>query len=226
MFDAWYGNGRVMWLEATLTQEDLTSFFERLLPLEIRLGDGGRLLLLGGPVAVSLVPDRGVEVVCEAKLHWPILGIRVPVAIHAAASSIQPSVELRPQGHTLVFRLEVDRTALTGLHSVDEHVAARVNEELQAKQAELAWTFSKTLNHVFAMPEALLSTEALSLETKLGVTKVTERALTLAVRLDVGVQRREPLSEPASPASGDDEDNDLNAGSRASAGGASERRRR
>ena len=93
-----------MWLEAILTRQDLQEVVEKFSPLKIVLGDSGSLLLVG-PCEVSLTPDQGVAVKCDGTLRWPVLGFDVPVSMHGLLVHVLPSVEERPDGSMLVFRL-------------------------------------------------------------------------------------------------------------------------
>jgi hypothetical protein len=179
-----------MWLEAILTREDLAGIVEKFSPLEILLGDSGSLLLMG-PCEVSLTPDEGVGVKCDATLHWPVLGFDVPVSMHGLLVHVLPSVEERAGGSTLVFRLHIDHAGVAMLPSFFDHgVTARVNRELEEKHVELAWNFANTLSHVFKLPPSLASAAALSLKATAGRVKATEMALGLAADFTVSVQAR------------------------------------
>jgi hypothetical protein len=179
-----------MWLEGILTREDLQDIAERFSPLKILLGDSGSLLLVG-PCEVSLNPDKGIAVKCDATLHWPVLGFDVPVSLHGLLVHVLPSVEERPDGATLVFRLQIDHAGVAMLPSFFDHgVAARVNRELEQKHVELAWNFVDTLSHVFKLPPTLASAAALSVKATAGRVKATETALGLAVDFSLSVQAR------------------------------------
>jgi hypothetical protein len=184
-----------MWLEAILTREDLEGIAEKFSPLEIVLGDSGSLLLVG-PCEVSLTPDEGVAVKCDATLHWPVLGFDVPVSMHRLLVHVLPSVEERADGSTLVFRLLIDHAGVTMLPSFFDHgVTARVNRELEEKHVELAWNFADTLSHVFKLPPSIASAAALSLKATAGRVKATEMALGLAADFTVSVQARGESSD-------------------------------
>ncbi len=179
-----------MWLEAILTREDLEDVVEKFSPLKILLGDSGSLLLVG-PCEVSLNPDKGISVKCDAILHWPVLGFDVPVSMHGLLVHVLPTVEERPDGATLVFRLQIDHAGVAMLPSFFDHgVSARVNRELEEKHVELAWNFVDTLSHVFKLPPTLASAAALSLKATAGRVKATETALGLAVDFSLSVQAR------------------------------------
>ena len=179
-----------MWLEAILMKEDLHKVLTQFAPMEFRLGDSGRLLLVD-PKDVSLIPDKGLGVVCEATLHWPLLGIDVPVHIHELLLLIHPAVEQREGKEFLVFTLTIEHAGVGILPKiVDDKITSMVNEELVKKHVELAWNFSETLSHVFSLPEVLVSTAAFGLEVDAGRVKVTDTALGFAVSFGTEVTRR------------------------------------
>jgi hypothetical protein len=194
-----------MWLEAILTREDLQEVVQEFSPLEIRLGDSGSLLLVA-PSDVSVIPGQGVGVKCDATLHWPVLGLDVPVSMRALTLRVLPRVENRPQGATLVFRLQIDHTGVAMLPSFfDDRVTARVNEELEQKHVELAWNFVDALSHVFRLPPALASASAFVLTATAGKVEATETALGLAVNFRAEVRARGPSGDQ-DPSKGGDKD--------------------
>jgi hypothetical protein len=188
-----------MWLEAIFTKEDLQDVVARFAPLKILLGDNGSLLLVS-PSDVSLVADKGIAVTCDATIHWPILGFDVPVAMHGLLVHIVPVVEERPDGATLVFRLEIDHAGVAMLPSFFDHtVTTRVNQELEKKHVELAWNFQDTLSHVFGLPGSLASASAFAIRATAGRVKATEKALGLAVDFEVFVRAREEAASASTP---------------------------
>src|SRR3984957_9329717 len=179
-----------MWLEAILTREDLQAVVERFAPLTILLGESGSLLLVAPP-DLTLRPDKGIALSCDATLHWPVLGFDVPVSMHGLLVHILPLVEQRPDGATLVFRLQIDHTGVAMLPSFFDHgVTAKINQELEQKHIELAWNFVDTLSHVFKLPPSLASAAGFALRATAGRVKATEVALGLAVEFEASVQPR------------------------------------
>jgi hypothetical protein len=177
-----------MWLEAMLTEDDFARVADQLFPVELRLGDGGRLSL-SRPQRVALVPARGVEIVCDARLVWPILKVHVPVEMHALTVLMVPAVEVRPDGYALVVRPGLDRAGISRIGLIDGRVTARLNEELEKHRIEWRWNFSRTLTHTFSLPGALKSADALRLKVRAGATQVTRRALRLEVSMVASVHR-------------------------------------
>jgi hypothetical protein len=181
-----------MWLEAILTKDDLRDVFDQFAPLEIRLGDSGRLVL-ESPTEVSINPGSGVGVVCDATLHWPVLGVDLPVRMRGLTVLLHPTVRPRPDGScgALVFTLQIDRTGVSLLPAVfDARVTSLLNRELAENHAALEWNFGKTLSHVFQLPAALASAATLSLEVIAGSVKTTDDAVGFAVGFRAEVHPR------------------------------------
>jgi hypothetical protein len=181
-----------MWLEAILTTSDLQDTIQQFSPLEIRLGDNGKLLL-ASPTRVSLTAGEGMAVVCEATLHWPVLGVDLPVHMHGLSVLVRPEVRPAPDGtcDVLAFTLQIDRAGVSILpHIIDDKVTSLLNEELAKKHVELAWNFGETLTHVFALPAALASAAALALKVGGGTVKITDRAIGFAVNFTAEVRPR------------------------------------
>jgi hypothetical protein len=178
-----------MWLEAIVTKEDVLDLATRLSPLEIRLGSDGSLLL-SRPSEVAFVPDHGIQVACDARLHWPFLGMKVPVTMRGLTFLVRPAVEERHGGYALVFRLGLERAGFTEFGLLDEKVTALLDAELEKRHLELGWNFSRTLTHNFSMPDTLLSVEHIGLRVQLGRAKITSEALGLAVSMGTSVGRR------------------------------------
>jgi hypothetical protein len=181
-----------MWLEAILTKEDLQDVLGQFAPLEIRLGDSGRLIL-AIPTDVSLIQGEGMGVVCDATLHWPVLGIDLPVNLRRLTVLVHPTVRPGLDGacDVLAFTLRVDRTGVALLpDALDERVTSLLNKELEKKHVELAWNFAETLSHVFSLPLTLASAAALGLKVKAGVVKVIDNTIGFAVSFEVEVRPR------------------------------------
>ena len=185
-----------MWLEALLTREDLCEVLQQFIPMKLRLGESGDLLL-EGPLVVSLIPEKGLSVTCTGQLHWPLFGVRFPATLHSLTVLILPAVESRPQGDTLVFKLQIEHADVALLPTVlDDRLTSLVNEELARKHAELAWNFGKALSYVFPLPDALKSAVALGLQVQAGKVKVTDGAVGFAVSLVAEVRRDDVEDTP------------------------------
>jgi hypothetical protein len=180
-----------MWIEAVFTNDDLLDVLRRFSPLEIRLGETGTLAL-ASPATVSTIVDEGIGVVCDATLHYPVLGIELPVHMNGLTVLIHPAVVDLPgaAGQALVFTLQIDHTGLALLPQLFDHsVTKLVNEELVKKHFELSWNFHDTLSHVFQLPAAL-SVASLGLKVTAGKVKITANAVGFAVCFDTQVEKR------------------------------------
>ena len=178
-----------MWLEAILSQEDIVALVAQLTPVKLRFGNEGDLLLFDVST-VTLVPERGLRVVCKAKLHWPVLGIAVPVALNSLTVLLAPSVAKREAEDVLVFKVLIEDADLAGLPAmIDREITARVNDALD--RTELAWSFKETLGHVFELPRSLELVQAVDLRASWGQMKVTAEALVFAVSFQATVTRGE-----------------------------------
>jgi hypothetical protein len=179
-----------MRLEAVLTKEDIEQLLRRLTPCTISLGDGGKLHL-DEPTDVSLIPNSGLHCVCSGQLHWPVLGIHVPVGLRSLQMLLRPEVDVHDGTGVLVFKLHVEHVDVALIPEViDNRITAKVNEELAKKHVELAWGYARTLSHIFAMPNMLESVTALAMEVKSGTVRLTAQELGFVVELGVDVRRR------------------------------------
>lgn len=180
-----------MWVEAILQGQDLSQLAAQLLPVTIHLDEG--MLSLSEPREVTLLPDVGLRIACAARIHWPVLGIEVPLALHALRFVLRPEIAKGPNATaTLVFKLEIEHMDLAGIPTcIDNRITALVNAALVAKHTEMAWNFVKTLSHVFSLPASLQPVEALDLGVSDARVKVTEQAMGLAILFKFDVIRQD-----------------------------------
>jgi hypothetical protein len=194
-----------MWVEAILAKNDLEKAVNDFCPLSIQLGEDGSIIL-SDPRGLELVPDAGLRFSVTVEVHWPVLGIQIPVSVRSATLEVKPEiVKNPPDGENLTFKLHIDDVDISMLPDiVDRGIVDRVNKELEAKHIELSWNFIGTLSHVFELPEALKSARAIALSAGWGQVKITSDALVLAVSFDASVEPRGVESrasgEPASSA--------------------------
>ena len=181
-----------MWVEAILMKEDLSKLIGQFLPVTIRLGDtDDGELALHDPSDVSLVADVGLRVVCKAKVHWPVLGIDVPVTLHSLTVVLRPEAMRGEHGDAIVFKIEIEHADLAGVPSIiDDRITEFVNKELAAKHVALTWDVADTLATAFELPDTLQPLDALRLGVGGVRVKVTEDALGIAVLFDYAVVRR------------------------------------
>jgi hypothetical protein len=120
------------------------------------------------------------------------------VSVRSATLEVRPQIVENALGDTLTFKLHLDAVDISILPAlIDRRIVDLVNRELEAKHVELAWSFTRTLSHVFALPEALASVGALDLWAAAGRVKITGEAITLAVSFQARVVPRRV--EPPQP---------------------------
>jgi hypothetical protein len=193
-----------MWIEAIIPAEDLRRTLAELAPLKIRLGDEGGELALEAPSEMTLVPDKGVRIVCVAQLHWPVLGVSVPVTMKSLIVLLRPVIETHDGMDALVFKLEIEHADFAMLPAViDTSITSLVNEELAKKHVELSWRYAETLSHVFRLPDLLEPAEALALTVTSAVVKITTEALGLAISLRSDVRRGGDAGPKDTPSASD-----------------------
>lgn len=189
----------VMWVEAVLLTEDLDHLVGQFAPLTIPLGAGH--LHLSHPDPCVLLPDVGVRVACRAKLHWPVLGIDVPVTIQSLTLLLRPQISAREHGDSLVVTLEIEDADLAGVPKIlDRTITEMANKELIRKEVELSWCFARALTHSFELPKTLTPLDSLALSVQAGRVSVRSDGVGLAVRLHAVVQRHEV--DPAAASAG------------------------
>jgi len=188
-----------MWVEAILTRDDLAKTVNDFCPLKIRLGESGTLLM-AGPRDITLIPDVGLRMSVSLEIHWPILGVELPLSIRSATLEVRPEILKKPGADQLTLKLHLDDVDISILPAfIDRGIVERVNKELEARHVDLSWAFTETLSHVFDLPDALASARALDLCASWGSVKITDEALVLVVSFAARVEPRElePGSVPA-----------------------------
>jgi hypothetical protein len=190
-----------MWAEAIFAKQDLEELTGQLFPLRIILGNDGNVLLTDRR-DLALLPGIGLRMTISAEIHWPVLGVHVPVSVRSATLEIRPEIVEGSAGQTLAFKLHLDDVDVSVFPEfVDHGIVGLVNKELEAKHVELSWGFTKTLSHVFDLPQALASASALDLRAQSGRVEITSEALALAVLFRAQVEARgaDPVSRPVEP---------------------------
>lgn len=201
-----------MWLQATITLDDLVHYLRELLPLRIQLDEGGqgssstdegRVLDLAAPRHVTMVPGVGVEIETSAHIVWPVLGIHVPATVKSVRALFKPSIVDLGAGESAIgFALEVDHLDLSLVPGIVESAIKDVlNAELARPGKLPAWNFSRTMNFRFDVPRKLGFKGSFTLAASWADLKVTDEGLTLAMSFVAGVEREQrSLVEPATGA--------------------------
>ena len=182
-----------MWLEAIISKENLSSLVGQFLPVSICLGenpDDGHYLELFEPRQVSLVENLGLRMTCGARIHWPILGIELPVTVESVTLLLSPTIPSAPGRDELNFRLTVEDIDFAWAPAmVDDGIADMINLELARRHALLSWSFGETLSHVFKIPPFLPPLTAVALKVAWGQVRVTSEAVVIAVSFHPRVLR-------------------------------------
>jgi hypothetical protein len=157
-----------MWAEAILTKDDLEKAVGDFCPLTINLGNNGHVML-SSPRGLVLVPDVGLTVRVTGEVHWPILGIQIPVSVHSATLNVTPEIVKTESGETLRFRLRLADADVSMLPAtIGRALVGLVNTQLDNDSMSVRWRFIETLSHVFELPDAFASARALGLRATWG----------------------------------------------------------
>ena len=187
-----------MWIEAIITKDDFAAVLGQLTPLRIHFDEDektNRWLFLGRPIAMELVPEKGIRIACPAEIMWSVAGLNVPIRLHTLQVLLRPEMVAKPTGHILQFVLELEEADMKGLPAfVDHTVMKAVNAALAAK--ELAWDFTKTLTNTVKMPAFLEPIKALDIKVGWGKRRVDDNAVVLVVSFQLDFIRGE-MSAPA-----------------------------
>lgn len=181
-----------MRLLALVQRAEIQILLSELLPLKVLLGDDSddRTLVLHEASDVSFVAGQGLRVACKADIRWSVLGFAVPVHLRALSLLLSPRIAEREGGAALVFQLVIEHADLAGVPAVvDAHLVELVNQALNDRQVELAWNFTRTLTHSFALPAMLESLRHFNLGVASSSVDVRPDALQLEVDLRAGITR-------------------------------------
>ncbi len=185
-----------VWIEAVVGKEDLARVAKQLSPLEIRLGDAGGTLRLEDPSEISLIPTVGLHLRCTAHLHWPVLGMKIPVTIKPLLLRVLPEIDKREKGDALVFKIQIEHADVAAVPTIiDREITNLINRELVKKNIDLSWSFADMLSHDFDLSKALPPIQTLGLKVVGGTVRVKEDSLVLAVSFATSVTRTHEQEE-------------------------------
>jgi hypothetical protein len=178
-------------LEAIFAKQDVHKALEDLCPVDISLGDGGGNILISEPRDLELVPEVGLRTSVSIQVHWPVLGIQVPVSARSTTLIMRPEILKGDSSEQLSFKFRLEGLDIASFPSiVDRKIVELINNELEKKHVELSWNFIDTLSHVFELPPTLASAQAIELRAAWGEVRITSEALVLAVSFRVAFERR------------------------------------
>jgi hypothetical protein len=171
-----------MWVEAIVSLEDFQSLAAELFPVRVHLGaaDSDHYLFLSATSEVALVEGRGLRLVCDAQIRWPVLGMDVPINVDRLTVMLEPSVP--DEGGELFLGVQLEHADVAWMPALlDNKIVGAINEALQKRRAELSWNFAKALSHDFPLPEMLQPLRGLGLKAAWGKTRVTSEGMVLVV---------------------------------------------
>jgi hypothetical protein len=131
-----------------------------------------------------------VRVTFKATVHWPLLGIEVPVAVRSLSLLLRPEIRAGTAGEALVFQPVVEDMDMPGFpRALERKLTAMVNRELVRKDASLSWDFTETLTHSFRLPGSMAPIDSLDLTATAGRVEVRSDGMRLAVSFASSVTR-------------------------------------
>jgi hypothetical protein len=195
-----------MWVEAVVSKEDLGALVARMVPLTVRLGqdvEADHYIELVTATNLALVADAGLRMTTQARIHWPVLGITVPITIDPLKVIIKPCVIGIAKGEALCFTLEIEHADVAGIPAFgDRAVTDKINRELAERHVELAWAFASMLSHRFPIPPLLEPIDSLAFNVAWGKVRVTDEAMVLAISFHAEVSRRDDVMATGSRTNG------------------------
>jgi hypothetical protein len=188
-----------MWLEAILTRTDLESFVRDLCPLHLRIGDGGNVLLTD-PRDVHLAPGAGLELTVSAEIHWPVLGLSVPIHVRSTTVEVRLSAPANG-GQNLSLAVRMEELDVQRLPKIaDKSLVDHVNDALAEWGRKLCWEYGKTLQYAFKLPYSVASASAIDLTSTWARVRVTSEAVVVAMSFRAEVILRGLVAEGVAPA--------------------------
>jgi hypothetical protein len=192
-----------MWLQATLSHDDLVQYLDELMPLRISLAkpdETPRVVELGMPRRLELVPGVGVRVETHARIEWPVLGLQVPAHIRSVQVLFKPRIEAHESDPVLAFGLVIEHLDVSLVPGIVEGAIVDViNGELAGEGILPSWAFTRALDFSFDLPPALGEDGEIRLYASWGDVKITDDGITFAVSFRAGVTRvhdADPLEAP------------------------------
>lgn len=171
-----------MWVESIVSLQDFQSLAAELLPVRVQLGaaDSEHYLFLSAASEVSLVEGRGLRIVCNAQIRWPVMGMDLPINVDRLTVMLEPSVP--NEGGELFVSVQLEYADVAWVPSLlDTKIVAAINEALKKRETELSWSFARSLSHDFVLPEMLQPLRALQLKAAWGKVRVTSEAMVLVL---------------------------------------------
>jgi hypothetical protein len=182
-----------MWAEFILSRDELACLLGHALPLTIQLGEAEKehALFLSDLGEVTLVPDLGLRVACKARVHWPLLGIDLPIEVSSLTLVLIPTIEEGVDGGALVFRASIEHADFSALPAlVDARIAAAINAKLAGSGTKLSWNFSKALTQRVRISRSLEPLESFAIRPAWAKIRITSDAIVYAASFHSALVRR------------------------------------
>jgi hypothetical protein len=178
-----------MFVETIVPREDVIALLESALPLAVHFEGGGSLELFGLS-EVTLVPERGLQVTCKAKVLWPALGIPLRVALRSLTLMLQPVVTRFETGEVLELELSIERADFAGIPDfADAAIRRKIDAALRAKKHAMAFDFTHVLRHRLVLPKNVEPISTVSIEAAWAKLRITEEALVVVVSVHTTLAR-------------------------------------
>lgn len=187
-----------MWIELILTPRDCVDFVASVTPLSLELGAPDRVLVIGRPNDVEVVPDKGLRLRTASHVVWTVAGLRLPIRARVASLLLEPAVEQRNGRDALVLRVRVEKLDVNVLPDfIDVTVLHRINDRLAKHDDALVWRFSEMLDRRLGLPSRIESANAVDFHARWGKLKITEAGIALAISLEAHAVKGGPPSADA-----------------------------
>lgn len=182
-----------MEVRVTLSAEELVASVHEFLPYQVDISADGnqkRWLRVNAPESVEFIPKEGMRIIASATFHHNI-PLVPDVHIRRSVLSMRPHLIDGDRGEILAFAVTLEELDLKGIPSfIDSSIVSRVNDQMQARQKQIAWDFSTTLNRTVGLGQRSLLIEAVSLKPGQATLTITDDSVVLALPLAVGFVRR------------------------------------
>lgn len=182
-----------MYVEAVIQKIELRRLLENILPLVIDLSKEDeetrtRYAEIQKPTDVTFLPGEGVLMTMPMGFRWPIAMFSKPFTIRHVTGLLVPYVNDREGDPRLVFELQIEEIDIKYFPDfLDEAIARRINEELDANRARIGWDFGDTLSVSIWLPDDLEPSSVMNLKFEQGDVKVTDDALHLRSPMDINL---------------------------------------
>lgn len=192
-----------MQLCAVLARDELAAVIEQITPFEVEISrQPRRVISLGPPSKVELVPGAGLRLRGSARVTWDVVGLSLPVTLRRWQILLAPSVVRRGEAHVLAFDPMLEVLDLENVPSfVADRIAGAINEGLAVHRNRLVWNFTKTLSWRRGLPRRVSPPSRFEISPSGGTVEITPSELRLTVPMRARFVREESAPRPDTPSS-------------------------